>query len=241
MSLRKLDFDPNNSSTGAIKGSVMDITALKATEQKLNYLSERDTLTNLYNRTQVIRQLKNLDKQQSHDCHFCFCLNIDHFSVINDSGGVGAGDQLLKTVSSLVTQQFQDAPMIARIGNDEFFILLNSSDTKQSMSRTQRMHQLLFPISFRYQQQLFSVHSSIGIAYKTESSQTTMDLLEQAIVACNTAKRQGGQQIHVYTTEPKQQQAFDGMSCVAFKLDALATTTPRTNKGWVPPESWGGD
>ena len=38
-----------------------------------------------------------------------------------------------------------------------------------------------------------------------------------------------------------QQQAFDGMSCVAFKLDALATTTPRTNKGWVPPESWGGD
>ena len=40
---------------------------------------------------------------------------------------------------------------------------------------------------------------------------------------------------------PQQQQAFDGMSCVAFKLDALATTTPRTNKGWVPPESWGGD
>jgi len=35
------------------------------------------------------------------------------------------------------------------------------------------------------------------------------------------------------------QEAFDGMSCVAFKLDALATTTPRTNKGWTPPESWG--
>ena len=41
--------------------------------------------------------------------------------------------------------------------------------------------------------------------------------------------------------QPQQQQAFDGMSCVAFKLDALATTTPRSSTGWTPPESWGGD
>ena len=38
---------------------------------------------------------------------------------------------------------------------------------------------------------------------------------------------------------PQQQQAFDGMSCVAFKLDALATTTPRSSTGWTPPEIGG--
>lgn len=100
-----------------------DITERNEMEQKLKQLCIRDSLTGLYNRTYFVQEMRRLEDCEYDPTGIVVC-DVDGLKIINDNLGHAVGDELLKTASSLILQAFEGHDAIARIGGDEFAVLL---------------------------------------------------------------------------------------------------------------------
>lgn len=104
--------------------------ALEAAKEELKRQANIDYLTGIYNRRyfqQISYDLINIAKRESIDLSIIM-LDIDRFKTINDTYGHGGGDQVLKYLSALLTEHTRDSDIVARIGGEEFAILLLNSD-----------------------------------------------------------------------------------------------------------------
>jgi diguanylate cyclase (GGDEF)-like protein/PAS domain S-box-containing protein len=113
-----------------VRGVLIDITTQKENEEQLLYLGTHDKLTGLFNRAFWEDSLKKLLSQRKFSSHFCVAiLDVDGLKTINDSLGHNVGDSLLKKVSILLTKATRDEDIVARIGGDEFAIILQNMET----------------------------------------------------------------------------------------------------------------
>ena len=116
---------------------LIDISAQKQAEIKLQYLSMHDALTGLYNRSYFEESMDRLERGR----HFPVSIlmaDVDKLKLINDNHGHAAGDSLLKRVAHLLTISFRAEDVIARIGGDEFSVLMpniNTSDAETVLLR----------------------------------------------------------------------------------------------------------
>ena len=103
-----------------------DVTVEKSTEQKIKQLAYFDPLTHLPNRRMFNERLKLVveSKAQVHEYGAILFLDLDQFKRINDSLGHAAGDKLLIDVSHRLRLALRKSDILARIGGDEFVILL---------------------------------------------------------------------------------------------------------------------
>lgn len=106
----------------AIQGIARDINERKKLEQKLIYLSKHDPITGLYNRSFFEEEMEILEHSQA-DLSLMM-IDLDGLKLINDTFGHKAGDQMLIDVSDILKKSFQGEPRLARIGGDEFAVLL---------------------------------------------------------------------------------------------------------------------
>ncbi len=102
---------------------VRDVTKKKQIEFQLKYLSMHDSTTGLYNRTFFEEKMKLLDKRNYINIGLIVC-DINGLKLVNDTMGHPAGDKLLKKVAELLKYSFKENSVIARIGGDEFAILI---------------------------------------------------------------------------------------------------------------------
>ena len=109
------------------EGIVIDITERKKAEGKLVYLSFHDSLTGIYNRTFFSEELERLQKSRDFPISI-ISLDIDGLKIINDYSGHSKGDELLTTLTSLVQKAIRKSDIFARVGGDEFLILLPKTD-----------------------------------------------------------------------------------------------------------------
>jgi diguanylate cyclase (GGDEF)-like protein/PAS domain S-box-containing protein len=100
-----------------------DITEQKQAEDKLNYLSFRDVLTGLYNRNFFEEEMKRLKSGHSGAVAIAIC-DLDGLKFINDTLGHESGDELLMRTADILRQTFRPDDVIARIGGDEFAVLM---------------------------------------------------------------------------------------------------------------------
>lgn len=108
--------------------SFVDISERKQLEQRLRYLSEKDSLTDCWNRRKFDAELKD----QAHltrcypDTHSCCLaiLDIDYFKRINDQRGHDVGDRVIRHVASILKSGSRDTDFVARTGGEEFAILM---------------------------------------------------------------------------------------------------------------------
>ena len=107
--------------------SWVDITERKKAEGKLVYLSFHDSLTGIYNRTFFSEELERLQKSRDFPISI-ISLDIDGLKIINDYSGHSKGDELLTTLTSLVQKAIRESDIFARVGGDEFMILLPKTD-----------------------------------------------------------------------------------------------------------------
>ncbi|MEF8823985.1 MAG: PAS domain S-box protein [Desulfohalobiaceae bacterium] len=107
-----------------------DITERKQLEQKLKEMSIYDSLTGLYNRNFFEEEMKRLSDGRHNPLGVIVC-DLDGLKFLNDTLGHQAGDRMLVNIAEILRQNFRSSDMIARIGGDEFAILL--TDTEPEM------------------------------------------------------------------------------------------------------------
>ncbi|MEL7037097.1 MAG: EAL domain-containing protein [Cyanobacteria bacterium J06592_8] len=176
------------------EGSVIDITNLKKTEEKLRYSASHDTLTNLWNRSFFTDQLKQSLDHLHTDPDYKFSvlfLDLDGFKFVNDSLGHSIGDLLLIEMSQRLKNCIRSNDILARIGGDEFTILLDKiANIKEAQDIATRVLKSLHKPFTLKDHQVF-IGTSIGIVQATTEYHLPPEILRDADTAMYEAKKQG--------------------------------------------------
>ena len=173
---------------------IRDVTDRVLMEDNLRTQALTDALTGLPNRALFMTHLNEaIGHAQRHDgtLFAVVVLDLDRFKLINDSIGHLAGDVLLQSVATKLKRCVRDADMVARMGGDEFMILLNRISTPRDLlpilERIQT--ELRTPVFFR--QQEMTAGSSVGVVIWDPSYEDGEDLLRAADTAMYQAKEAG--------------------------------------------------
>ena len=176
-----------------IFGMKQDITEEKILADRTRYLAEFDVLTGLANRSQFQSRLSLLDMASSqHDKPFgaLLLIDLDEFKPVNDSMGHAAGDECLKQAAERIRDVCPHADLVARIGGDEFAVLLGSDARLAEASDAARaiIAHLGYPMEYRGHQ--LKIGASVGIAL-ADSNTPSAQLAMMADAALYAAKKAG--------------------------------------------------
>ncbi|WP_119396143.1 sensor domain-containing protein [Salinibius halmophilus] len=186
-----------------------EISELKAMQQKLQQQAQRDELTGLSNRLHFQDHVEQALKRATRSGKPLSLIHIDldNFKRINDTHGHQLGDQLLTQVAKRLTARCRDDDLIARMGGDEFMLLLE--DTDQLGARTLADQLLLLfslPIQLTSTTEL-TVGMSFGIATFPTDGETFTELYHASDTAMYRAKAAGKNRILAYTAAMHSQES----------------------------------
>ncbi|HFD80368.1 MAG TPA: bifunctional diguanylate cyclase/phosphodiesterase [Gammaproteobacteria bacterium] len=195
-----------------ISGTARDITEQKAFHQQLTYQAEHDSLTRLYNRHYFQEELKRtvarVLRNPSSTCAL-FYIDLDQFKYINDTLGHAAGDRLLVEISQLLASHVRDGDLLARFGGDEFTLLLYNLGSADAMQAAEHFHKLFDDYRFLEDGKNLNVSCSIGVTLIDHFVGSAEEALSRADIACNLAKAQGRNRVHLYDASDSDK---DGMA-----------------------------
>ena len=173
----------------------------KQAEERLRYLSTHDTLTQLPNRTLFSDRLGQSMAKSRRDGGVVAVLyvDLDRFKIINDTLGHAAGDLMLTTVSKRLTTCVREGDTVARIGGDEFVIVLTDLAHTQDIARIAKAVLDAFSNPFSLAGRELFTTASIGIALFPEDGDNPETLLENADTAMYRAKERGRNNYQYYS------------------------------------------
>ena len=171
---------------------VRDVTERRELEQTLMRQALRDALTDLPNRRHFQESaLKALAHAERHGNSFAVLfVDLDHFKQINDTLGHSHGDELLRQVAVRLSATLRAGDLLARMGGDEFALLLIDAKGEDAAAVAAKMMRVLEP-AFSHAGQSMKVSASIGITLFPGDGHQLEELLSQADLAMYRAKAQG--------------------------------------------------
>lgn len=180
-----------------------DITHIKQSQQKLDYLAHHDALTGLPNRLLLTERLEHSIHRASREKAqlAVLSLDVDNFKNINDSLGHRVGDQLLQHMAKRFLQVMRVSDTVARIGGDEFLFFLE--DVRRPEDALLTAQKLIDQCSqvFPLDQRDLMITVSIGLCMYPQDASDTEMLLRNADAAMYRAKEQGRNSCQFYTPE----------------------------------------
>jgi diguanylate cyclase (GGDEF)-like protein/PAS domain S-box-containing protein len=201
----ELTASPIRGPDGQVAGCVVifhDVSELRGLAREMSYQASHDALTGLVNRAEFERRLETaLDAARGEGVGHVVCyLDLDRFKMVNDTGGHIAGDNLLREIGALLKQRVRDSDTVARVGGDEFAMLLAGCPLDKARQIAADVVQAVAGHQFAWQDRVFDVGVSIGLVEVGKDSSSAETVLSAADSACYVAKQQGRGRIHVYST-----------------------------------------
>ncbi len=197
---------PIRNREGRILGVVVvfnDVTEARRLALQMSHQASHDVLTGLVNRREFEHRLqRSVDNAITHGNEHALCyLDLDQFKVINDTAGHVAGDEMLKQVTQILSSKVRSRDTLARIGGDEFSLILENCPLNKAIGICESMIHALQDFTFIWDERRFRAGVSIGIVAITVATADATQALSQADVACYTAKERGRNRIYVYSSD----------------------------------------
>ncbi len=168
-------------------------------DESLKYMAYYDKLTGMPNRENFMEQLEKHIKDTG-DCVMIY-VDMDDFRRINDNYGHAIGDDLLKRYSEKIKNYCGDNAFAAKIGGDEFGIILGSGMTNEAIYQYAAGISGIFSEPINIGGNVYTVAASYGVASFPENAMTADDLFRCAETAMFNAKESGKNQLCFYTMQ----------------------------------------
>ena len=194
---------PVRNDTGELSFFVVtskDLTEQRLLEKRINYLAYYDPLTGLPNRTLFLDRLMHAITlvEKDEGLVAVLLLDLDRFDLINDSLGPSGGDAVLRETAKLLSGVADEKSTVARLGSDEFGIILPEAPHTEDILRYIQRHQEAFSESMWIEGTELLVTASIGIAVYPNDSASAEGLLQYANLAMSEARTQGANNYQFY-------------------------------------------
>jgi diguanylate cyclase (GGDEF)-like protein/PAS domain S-box-containing protein len=185
---------PVHTEDGRTTGAVLvfkDATDHQEAQRRLAHLASHDGLTGLPNRVAFSRALAEACRQAGadHRSHALCFIDLDRFKPVNDSAGHAAGDALLQIVARTIRGCCRVQDFAARIGGDEFVVLLADCALPDARVVAQKIVDSITAIEFEWSGAAYAISASVGIAPVLPDAER--DVLAMADTACYAAKAAG--------------------------------------------------
>ena len=178
-----------------------DITDIKQSQERLDFLAHHDPLTGLPNRLLFNLHLNHsitLAQRDRYQMAVIF-IDLDHFKTVNDSLGHDCGDELLKKVAEVLGTQVRKSDTLARLGGDEYILLLNNIEALHHASTIAEKFLSLLSQSFTVLGHEIFITASIGISFYPMDGEDAATLVKNADTAMYFAKTHNRNSYHFYS------------------------------------------
>lgn len=198
-----IEAAPGPGGTAMLRGTVQDVTAIRATEAHIQYLAHYDTLTGLPNRTLWSHRAEQaLAIARRHQLRLgVLFLDLDNFKTINDTLGHPTGDRLLSGVAGRLSGCLRDEDVLARLGGDEFVILLPQLNRPDDAAIVAQKLIASLTAPFQIDNHDLIITTSIGIALYPGNGADMAALLKHADTAMYDAKNGGRSDFRFFTPD----------------------------------------
>ncbi|MCK6264387.1 EAL domain-containing protein [Vibrio sp. ZSDE26] len=177
-----------------------DITSIKQQQKQLEHIAHYDVLTNLPNRILLAQRLKSAMKQSDNDGTSLAVayLDLDGFKAVNDTHGHDIGDELLVVVSKRMNETLRDGDTLARIGGDEFVIVLIGIENIEEFEQIVNRLLLAAKSPIAINKKTLQVSASIGVTFYPQDQSNADQLMRHADQAMYSAKQLGKNRYHLF-------------------------------------------
>jgi len=192
-------FDENQQVSHYI-GIFSDVSTEGEGNERLFHLAHYDSLCDLPNRLLFYDRLKQaISRSRRADNRIAVMfMDLDGFKQVNDEFGHGVGDELLQQVSKRIVSILRDTDTIARIGGDEFTLIINDISSISSIESIAEKILSEIQESYTLHDHVFSISASIGISLFPDDSDDMNMLVKQADIAMYKAKKEGKNRFKFY-------------------------------------------
>ncbi|MAL97065.1 MAG: hypothetical protein CL583_01320 [Alteromonadaceae bacterium] len=194
---------PVYSNRGSLLGAVavfFDVSYARELTKRVRHRAAHDDLTGLINRGEFESRLQTVVASARDDgkAHALLFMDLDRFKIVNDTCGHAAGDELLRQISRELQTHIRQRDTLARIGGDEFALILENCNSEQAYRVADEMLAFMRNFRFSWEDKTFRLGISVGIALIDHSAASVSQVLHNADSACYMAKEAGRDRIYVF-------------------------------------------
>ena len=195
--------------TGKFDGLVLairDMTTVSKLSEAVEYHTSHDKLTGLSNRDSFSLQLEKAVQMTGQNSGFYSLayIDIDRFKIINDTCGHRTADTMLVEVASTIKDFCEDANDSARLGGDQFGLIIKSGSKKEALTKVSELHKTFHEKKLEWENRVFAFDTSIGLTFINNNAESVSEILAEADDACFLAKEEGGNRIKLFDNKSNQ-------------------------------------
>ncbi|MGL5616927.1 MAG: EAL domain-containing protein, partial [Sarcina sp.] len=171
---------------------------LRTYSENLEYISRKDTLTELKNRYSINEYILRLTTEG--ESFSIFFIDLDNFKVINDTLGHNIGDELLLKVSEglkVMTEKYNNLT-VGRLGGDEFIIVRKGENSVEKIKLLAKEILKTVNKSYEFSSYVYEIKASMGISFYPEHSNKGVEVIQYADIAMYCSKRTGGNSYDIF-------------------------------------------